>query len=146
MVNFIAKHPNIGAAVGFHTHSGVILRPMGTQSDSDMTPEDLWMIKRISDIGSKLTGYPAVSIFHDFKYHPKEVITGTQDWVYEHLGALFWTVEVQARTKKLASPITTGFIGTAITHRKTTSSCSNGATKSAAARHTSIGIPTSIPT
>lgn len=100
MVDFIVKHPNIGAAVSFHTHSGVILRPMGTQSDDDMTPEDLWMIKRLSDLGAQLTGYPAISTFHDFKYHPKEVITGTQDWVYEHLGALFWTVEIWAPNKE----------------------------------------------
>jgi murein tripeptide amidase MpaA len=94
MVDFIVQHPNIGAAVSFHTHSGVILRPMGTQSDDDMTPEDLWVYKRLSDLGARLSGYPAISIFHDFKYHPKEIITGTQDWVYEHLGALFWTVEL----------------------------------------------------
>ncbi len=100
MVDFITKHPNIGAAVSFHTHSGVILRPMGTQSDDDMTPEDLWQYKRFSDLGAKLTGYPAISIFHDFKYHPKQVITGTQDWVYEHLGALFWTVEIWAPNKE----------------------------------------------
>ncbi len=100
MVDFIARHPNIGAAVSFHTHSGVILRPMGTQSDDDMTPEDLWMIKRLSDLGQQLTGYPAVSIFHEFKYHPKETITGTQDWVYEHQGALFWTVEIWAPNKE----------------------------------------------
>jgi murein tripeptide amidase MpaA len=100
MVDFITKHPNIGAAVSFHTHSGVILRPMGTQSDDDMTPEDLWMYKRLSDIGARLTGYPAISIWHDFKYHPKQVITGTQDWVYEHLGALFWTVEIWAPNKE----------------------------------------------
>jgi hypothetical protein len=73
---------------------------MGTQSDDDMTPEDLWIYKRLSDLGAKLTGYPAISIFHDFKYHPKEVITGTQDWVYEHLGALFWTVEIWAPNKE----------------------------------------------
>jgi murein tripeptide amidase MpaA len=100
MVDFIVKHPNIGAAVSFHTHSGVILRPMGTQKDDDMTPEDLWVYKRLSAIGEQLTGYPAVSSFHDFKYHPKEVITGTQDWVYEHLGALFWTVELWAPNKE----------------------------------------------
>jgi murein tripeptide amidase MpaA len=100
MVDFIARHPNIGAAVSFHTHSGVILRPMGTQSDDDMTPEDLWMYKRLSDLGAKLSGYPAISIFHEFKYHPKEVITGTQDWVYEHLGALFWTVELWAPNRE----------------------------------------------
>jgi murein tripeptide amidase MpaA len=100
MVDFIVRHPNIGAAVSFHTHSGVILRPMGTQSDDDMTPEDLWMYKRLSDLGARLTGYPAISTFHDFKYHPKEIITGTQDWVYEHLGALFWTVEIWAPNKE----------------------------------------------
>lgn len=100
MVDFIVKHPNIGAAVSFHTHSGVILRPMGTEKDDDMTPEDLWMIKRLSAIGEKLTGYPAISIFHDFKYHPKEIITGTQDWLYEHLGALFWTVELWAPNRE----------------------------------------------
>ena len=100
MVEFITAHPNIGAAVSFHTHSGVILRPMGTQSDDDMTPEDLWVYQRFSDIGAKLSGYPAISIWHDFKYHPKQVITGTQDWIYEHLGALFWTVELWAPNKE----------------------------------------------
>jgi len=100
MVDFIVKHPNIGAGVSFHTHSGVILRPMGTQSDDDMTPEDLWTYKRFSELGAKLTGYPAISIFHDFKYHPKEVTTGSQDWIYEHLGSLFWTVEIWAPNKE----------------------------------------------
>jgi len=100
MVDFITGHPNIGAAVSFHTHSGVILRPMGTQSDDDMAPEDLWMYKRLSDIGAKLTGYPAISIWHEFRYHPKKVISGTQDWIYEHLGALFWTVEIWAPNKE----------------------------------------------
>lgn len=100
MVDFITTHPNIGAAVSFHTHSGVILRPSGVCKDDDITPEDLWMIQRLSDSGAKLTGYPAVSIWHDFKYHPKQVITGTQDWVYEHLGALFWTVEIWSPNKE----------------------------------------------
>jgi murein tripeptide amidase MpaA len=100
MVDFISRHPNIGAAVSFHTHSGVILRPMGTQSDAEMTPEDLWIYKRLSALGTQLTGYPALSTYHDFKYHPKEVVTGTQDWVYEHLGALFWTVELWAPNKE----------------------------------------------
>jgi len=100
MVDFISSHPNIGAAVSFHTHSGVILRPMGMQSDDDMTPEDLWLYKRLSDSGAKLTGYPAISIWHDFQYPPKQVITGTQDWIYEHIGALFWTVEIWAPNKE----------------------------------------------
>ena len=100
MVDFIVKHKNIGAAISYHTHSGVILRPMGTQSDEDMIPEDLWSIKRFSEIGAKLSGYPAISTWHEFKYHPQEVISGTQDWVYEHLGALFWVVEIWAPNKE----------------------------------------------
>ena len=100
MVDFVIAHPNIGAAVSYHTHSGVILRPMGTLSDDDMIPEDLWAIKRFSALGAELTGYPAVSIWHDFKYHPKETIGGTQDWLYEHLGALFWVVELWAPNRE----------------------------------------------
>ncbi|ALT78632.1 M14 family zinc carboxypeptidase [Paucibacter sp. KCTC 42545] len=100
MVDFIIAHPNIGAAISYHTHSGVILRPMGGCSDEDMIPEDLWSYKRFSALGEKLSGYPAISIWHDFKYHPKEIITGTQDWVYEQLGALFWVVELWSPNKE----------------------------------------------
>lgn len=100
MIDFIVKHRNIGAGISYHTHSGVILRPPGMHGDDDMTPEDLWAYKRFSALGEKLTGYPAVSTWHDFKYHPKEVITGTQDWLYEHLGALFWVVELWAPNRE----------------------------------------------
>ncbi len=34
------------------------------------------MIKLFGRKSTELTGYPTISIFHDFKYHPKEVITG----------------------------------------------------------------------
>lgn len=100
MVDFVAHRRNIGAAVSFHTHSGVILRPLATQPDDEMIPEDLWAYQRFSALGEQLTGYPAISIFHEFKYHPKETISGTQDWIYEHLGALFWTVEIWSPNKE----------------------------------------------
>ena len=100
MVEFISQHPNIGAAISYHTHSGVILRPCGTRPDKDMTPEDLWLFQNLSALGEKHSGYPAISIYEDFRYHPKDVITGTQDWVYEHLGALFWVVELWSPAKE----------------------------------------------
>ena len=41
-----------------------------------------------------MTGYPNVSTFHDFKYHPKEVTTGGFDtWAYDQRGVFSWTVE-----------------------------------------------------
>ena len=58
MVDFIVAHPNIGAAISYHTHSGVILRPMGSQSDDDMIPEDLWSYKRFSEMGAKAHRLP----------------------------------------------------------------------------------------
>ena len=43
---------------------------------------------------TRLTGYPAISIFHDFKYDPKMVIKGGDiDWVYDFLGVFAWVTE-----------------------------------------------------
>ena len=94
VVEFFARHANIGAGVSFHTHSGVILRPFSSEPDENMPAEDLWLYKLFGKKSTELTGYPNISIFHDFKYHPKQVITGGFDWIYEHLGQFFWTVEI----------------------------------------------------
>lgn len=95
IVDFIARHPNITGGVSFHTFSGALLRPYGTQADDTFPVEDLWTFKAIGDKGTQITGYPNVSVFHDFKYHPKEVITGVfDDWLYDHLGMFGWTVEI----------------------------------------------------
>ncbi len=94
-VAFIVAHPNITGAIAFHTWSGVLLRPSGVAADDTLPPEDLWTFQHIGKKGTELTGYPAISNFHDFKYHPREVITGTfDDWAYDHLGLYAWTVEI----------------------------------------------------
>jgi murein tripeptide amidase MpaA len=95
LVEFIISHPNINIAITFHTFSRVILRPYSTRSDDDMNTDDLWVFKKIGEIGTKLTGYRSVSTFHDFKYHPKEVTTGAfDDWMYDHLGIFTYTIEI----------------------------------------------------
>jgi murein tripeptide amidase MpaA len=95
MVDFITKHNNINVAVAYHTYSGVILRPYGTKSDDDLDTGDLWTYKRIAERAEKLTGYKTISVFHDFKYHPKEVIVGVfDDWIYDQLGAYAYTIEL----------------------------------------------------
>ncbi len=67
MVDFVVKHPNINLAVTYHTYSRVILRPFSTKADDDMETNDLWIYKKIGQIGTDLTGYRNVSIFHDFQ-------------------------------------------------------------------------------
>jgi len=95
LADFIIRHPNISSAVTFHTMSGVLLRPYDDRSDDEFLAEDLWTFQKIGAQGTKMTGYPNVSVFHDFKYHPKNVITGGFDtWLYDHLGMFAWTVEI----------------------------------------------------
>ena len=94
VVHFITHHQNITGGLSFHTWSGVLLRPFATMSDDEMPPEDLWTYKKQGEEGVKMTGYPAISVYHEFRYHPKDVITGAFDWIYEHLGLYEWTIEI----------------------------------------------------
>jgi murein tripeptide amidase MpaA len=95
VVQFITEHPNIYAAITDHTYSGVILRPYSTRPDDDMDVHDLRVFKKIAERGTELTGWPNVSVFHGFRYEPKEVTTGAfDDWVYDHLGIFSYTVEL----------------------------------------------------
>lgn len=94
VVAFITSHTNITGGLSFHTWSGVLLRPSSTKSDDEMPAEDLWVYKEQGEQGTKVTGYPAISTYHEFRYHPKEVISGTFDWIYEHLGLYEWTIEI----------------------------------------------------
>jgi murein tripeptide amidase MpaA len=95
VVDFIANHPNINVAVTYHTFSGVILRPYSTKPDDDMEVDDLWVFKKMGEIGKERTGYRCVSTFHDFTYHPKKVTTGAfDDWLFDHLGVFSFTIEL----------------------------------------------------
>jgi murein tripeptide amidase MpaA len=95
LVQAIVDRPNICGAVTFHTFSGVHLRPPSTKPDDDIPAEDLWLYKEIGKKGEEITGYPAISNYHEFRYHPKEVITGVfDDWMFEHRGVFAWTTEI----------------------------------------------------
>lgn len=95
LVQAIVDRPNICGAVTFHTFSGVHLRPPSTKPDDDIPAEDLWLYKEIGKKGEAITGYPAISNYHEFRYHPKEVITGVfDDWMFEHRGVFAWTTEI----------------------------------------------------
>ena len=94
LVEFVVDHKNITGTISFHTMSGVLLRGFNDHPDDDQNTEDMWTAKKIGAKGTELTGYPNISIFHEFKYYPKEVITGAFDeWSYEHRGVYSWTVE-----------------------------------------------------
>jgi murein tripeptide amidase MpaA len=94
VVDFITRHRNLTGGTTFHTWSGVLLRPFEQHPDEEMDAEDLWVYQAAGRKGTELTGYPAISVYHEFRYHPKSVIGGTFDWIYEHLGLFSWVVEI----------------------------------------------------
>lgn len=94
-VEFITSHPNICGATTYHTFSGVHLRPPTAGPEDTLPTNDIRTYKRIGKKAKEITGYPAISVFHDFKYDPKSYIKGTfDDWMYEFLGVYAWTTEI----------------------------------------------------
>jgi hypothetical protein len=94
LIQAIVDRPNITSYIGYHTFSGVHLRPHSGRSDDDFPTADLRAYTLMGEEATRLTGYPAISIFHDFKYDPKQVIKGGDvDWLYEFLGVFAWVTE-----------------------------------------------------
>jgi Zinc carboxypeptidase len=94
MVQAVVDRPNITGHVAYHTFSGVHLRPYAGRPDEDFPTTDLRAYQIIGARGTELTGYPAVSVFHDFRYDPKQTIKGgAHDWMYDQVGVFSWTTE-----------------------------------------------------
>ena len=94
MVQAIADRPNICAHISYHTMSGVHLRPFGAKPDDEFPTRDLDAYKRIGEEATRLTGYPAISIHHGFRYDTKSDVMGAPDvWMYETLGLFTWVTE-----------------------------------------------------
>jgi hypothetical protein len=95
VARFILGHPNIAGMCCYHTHGGVILRPSMTRFDKDMSPRDLTLYKDLGKVGTKLTGYPTISIYEEFtpdKSKPRR--GGLMDWTYEQMGIISFATEV----------------------------------------------------
>ena len=95
VLRFFADHPTIFGALTFHTYSRAILRPFSSEPDDKMNASDKWVYDAIGQRGTEITGYPNVSVYHHFRYHPQQVITGVfDDWLYTQRGIYAFTVEL----------------------------------------------------
>jgi murein tripeptide amidase MpaA len=93
-VQAIVDRPNITGHIAYHTFSGVHLRPFSGRPDDEFPTPDLRAYKILGKEAEKLTGYPAVSIFHEFRYEPRQKISGSAtSWFYDYLGVFSWTTE-----------------------------------------------------
>lgn len=94
LLRAVAARPNLCAYLAYHTFGGVHLRPYADHVDDHLPTSDLRTFVEIGKLATAITGYKAVSVFHDFRYEPKETITGaSDDWAYDHLGVYAWTTE-----------------------------------------------------
>jgi hypothetical protein len=94
-IDFILAHPNIAGIQAHHTHSGVILRPYCNLGDEHIPAQDMRNFMAIGDLGTKITGYPVLSVYNDFttnKSNPRHGVF--VDWAYDHFGALAYTTEI----------------------------------------------------
>jgi murein tripeptide amidase MpaA len=108
VARFILDHPNIAGMNSYHTHGGIILRPSMTLPDSAMSPKDLALYAALGKVGTRLTGYPTISIYEEFtpdKSKPRR--GGLMDWTYEKMGipsfaTEVWDIESEAGVEKTA--------------------------------------------
>jgi hypothetical protein len=94
-VDFLLDHENVFGAHTYHTFCGAILRPYSNRPDDEMAEHDLAVYKALGELGTGITGYPNISVYHDFRYDPKKSITGAfDDWAYDSYGVFAFTIEL----------------------------------------------------
>lgn len=90
----IVQRTNICCYFAHHTFSAVLLRPFDDRPDTEFPTVDLKRYDTLGKRGTEITGYRHVGVYNDFRYDPKDVISGGADtWAYDHLGAFAWTTE-----------------------------------------------------
>ena len=93
-VEAMLARKNVFSVHTYHTFCGAILRPFSDKDDLNMPEHDLGVFKAIGERGTEVTGYPNISVYHDFRYAPNEVITGAfDDWAYSAYGVFAYTIE-----------------------------------------------------
>ena len=86
-VDFLLGHKNVFGLHTYHTFCGAILRPYSNRPDDELPEHDLAVYKALGERGTELTGYPNISVYHDFRYEPDKFITGAlDDWAYDYYG------------------------------------------------------------
>ena len=99
-VDFLLGHKNVFGLHTYHTFCGAILRPYSNRPDDELPEHDLAVYKALGERGTELTGYPNISVYHDFRYEPDKFITGAlDDWAYDYYGVFAFTIEFWSMAK-----------------------------------------------
>ena len=99
-VDALLARKNVFSIHSHHTFCGAILRPYSDRDDKEMPDQDLAVYKAIGERGTEITGYPNISVYHDFRYEEDKFITGAfDDWAFDYYGVFAFTVEFWSLAK-----------------------------------------------
>ena len=106
VVDFVLKHPNIGAVLTMHTSGGVLLYPPGTKHEKDGDPTDMKIYKTIGKMATKEMDYPCINIFDNFNKDQVFFPSGAfDDWCYQDQGIYAYTMELWDLKKHIGKPV-----------------------------------------
>ena len=106
VVDFVLKHPNIGAVLTMHTSGGVLLYPPGTKHEKDGDPTDMKIYKTIGKMATKELDYPCINIFDNFNKDQVFFPSGAfDDWCYQDQGIYAYTMELWDLKKHIGKPV-----------------------------------------
>ncbi|MDD6525746.1 MAG: M14 family metallopeptidase [Firmicutes bacterium] len=106
VVDFVLKHPNIGAVLTMHTSGGVLLYPPGTKHEKDGDPTDMKIYKTIGKMATKEMDYPCINIFDNFNKDQVFFPSGAfDDWCYQDQGIFAYTMELWDLNKHIGKPV-----------------------------------------
>jgi murein tripeptide amidase MpaA len=95
LAEFISSHRNINGAISYHTAGGVFFRPSSLRPDDDLPTHDVEVYKLLDEQTRTLTGYKAVSTWHEFSKSGRNVLHGGYlDWLYEEMGIFSFSPEL----------------------------------------------------
>lgn len=105
LADFIHAHPNISAYAALHTSGGVILRQPSTGDDTVLSQTDRHLFSRVTEMGTRVSGYHGGSNYEKFATGHETVLMpgAADDWMYDHLGVLGFTVEIWDIDKRAKS-------------------------------------------
>ncbi len=93
--DFLASHPNVAAAVSFHTSGGFLLSPPCTYSFDKLDRRDAELYRIIGREGKRLTGYDHQPVFDGFTADRDRPHRGSfLDFAYELLGVICFAPEL----------------------------------------------------
>lgn len=95
VADFVIAHPNICAAVSYHTSGGMYIYPPGTKHEKDAEARDMRMFRELGAMATQETGYGCYNIFDDFLTDQVNYSSGAfDDWMYQTQGIPTYTAEL----------------------------------------------------